>query len=42
MITEPKDREVITIYEVDANAEKKLGTGRVQLSVDTADRHRSV
>ena len=42
MLTEPKDREVITIYEVDANAEKKLGTGRVQLSVDTADRHRSV
>ena len=37
LITEPKPREVITIYEIDATG-AQLGQGRLQLPMDAADR----
>ena len=38
LLTEPKPREVITIYEVDASGRAQLGQGGLQLPLDAADR----
>ena len=37
-MTEPKPREVITIYEIDASGRTELGQGRLQFPMDAADR----
>ena len=41
LLTEPKPREVITIYEIDTAGRAQLGQGALQLPVDAADRSRS-
>ena len=38
LLTEPKPREVITIYEIDADRRPQLGARRLQLSLGAADR----
>ena len=38
LLTEPKEREVVTIYEIDAARRAELGQGDLQLPLDTADR----
>ena len=38
LITEPKPREVITIYEIDATRAAQLGPGGLQFPLDAADR----
>ena len=41
LLTEPKPREVITIYEIDASGERNWAQGGLQLPLDAADRSRS-
>ena len=38
LLTEPKPREVITIYEVDATGERNWAQGGLQFPLDAADR----
>jgi hypothetical protein len=38
LVTEPKPREVITIYEIDAAGERNWAKACLQLPVDAADR----
>ena len=38
LLTEPKPREVITIYEIDTRGRKELGLRRLQFPLDAADR----